>query len=338
MFAKTLYPLQFEPLFKSAIWGGNRLRPLLGASPTSETTGEAWLLSDQGNSLTFISNGHLAGKSLRDLMEHDPLAILGYRPLHDSRFPLLLKIIDALQPLSVQVHPNDEQAQQLALEKGEPTTDLGKTEAWVVLDSQPDSSIFAGLKPGVSSQSMLSALQTNQVAELIHSYPPKKGDCIFLEAGTIHAIGAGLMLFEVQQTSDITFRLYDWGRVDQKTGKPRQLHIQESLRCTDFHRGPCSPIQPQLERNGSFRYERLVKCNYFHLHRWLSRVPFTVGKRGECRIAVCIDGMAQLKWNEMEMPLKLGDAVLLPALIDPAEIIPEGQTTVLEITIPHPLH
>jgi mannose-6-phosphate isomerase len=337
MLANTLYPLQFEPIFKSALWGGNRLRPLFGREPVPDPIGEAWLLSDQGSNQTPIINGHLAGKSLRDLMHDSPAAILGYDPHDDIRFPLLLKMIDARQPLSVQVHPNDEQAKQFAAEKGQTTTDLGKTEAWVVLDTEENSEIYTGLKTGVSKIDLEAALQTNRVAELLNTYQPRRGDCIFLEAGTVHAIGAGMLLFEVQQTSDITYRLYDWGRVDAKTGLPRTLHIEESIRCTDFQRGPCRPINPWLERNGSFKYERLVKSHYFHLHRWISLTPFRVGSFGECRMVVCIEGAGRLVWNRIELSLKLGDAVLLPACISGSEFIPSTKSTVLEIGIPKPV-
>lgn len=337
MHSNTLYPLQFEPIFKSAIWGGDRLHPLFGHAPSADPTGEAWLLSDQGTNQTPIMNGPLAGKTLRDLMATDSLGILGYPPSEDLRFPLLLKIIDARQPLSVQVHPNDELAKQIATEKGQITTDLGKTEAWVVLRTEENSEIYSGLKSGVSKERLQAALRTDTVAELLHTFKPRPGDCIFLEAGTVHAIGSGLMLFEVQQTSDITYRLYDWGRIDSKTGLPRPLHIEESLRCTDFRRGPCRVVNPWLERNGSYRYERLVKSHYFHLHRWISKAPFRVGAFGECRLIVCVDGGGTLRWNEVAISLKLGDVVMLPASVGGAELVPDGKSTVLEIGIPKPV-
>lgn len=337
MHLKALYPLRFEPIFKSAIWGGTQLRPLFGHAPSEEPTGEAWLLSDQGTNQTTIVNGPLAGQNLRDLMGSNPHGILGYPPSEDLRFPLLLKIIDARQPLSVQVHPNDEQAKQIAAEKGQVTTDLGKTEAWVVLKTDTDSEIYSGLKKDVSKERLQAALQTNTVADLLHTFKPRPGDCVFLEAGTVHAIGAGLMIFEVQQTSDITYRLYDWGRVDSKTGQPRALHIDESLRCTDFRRGPCRAVNPWLERNGSYRYERLVKSHYFHLHRWVSKVPFRVGAFGECRITVCIDGGGTLQWNDMTVAMKVGDVVMLPASVGGAELIPTTKSTFLEIGIPKPI-
>ena len=323
----ALCPLRFEPIFKPAIWGGDALRPMLGAAPSAEPTGEAWLLSDQGDNLSRVVEGPLAGTTLRDLMRTRRQELIGDAPAPSGRFPLLLKFLDARQPLSVQVHPNDEQAKQM-----EPAgAGLGKTEAWVILNAEPHSLLFAGLRPGVDAQQLRAALEGSTLPEIMHSYAPRPGDCVFLEAGTIHAIGAGLQLFEVQQTSDITYRLYDWGRVDAGTGVPRQLHIEQALQCTNAERGPCDSMQPlTIERER----ERLVDCRHFTLDRIRSEQPFAVGAQRLCRILVCIEGKLILHHRGQEYPLRFGDVLLLPASIGVGECIPQGLATILECGIP----
>ena len=242
MLETTISPLRFAPIFKTALWGGEQLRPMLGATPSPEPTGEAWLLSDVPGSETVVSEGPLTGKTLGELIVLFPDRLLGRSALAGSRFPLLLKFIEAKQNLSVQVHPNDAQAKRLEPEG--PSS--GKTEAWVILKAQPESLIYAGLNSGVTRQSFEQALRTGKVLDTLHQFHAKPGESIFLKAGTVHAIGAGLMLFEIQQTSDITYRLFDWERVDSKTGKPRTLHLEKSLECADFAAGPCLPADPSI--------------------------------------------------------------------------------------------
>jgi len=320
----ALYPLRFKPIFKPALWGGNALRPMFGQPAPTEAEGEAWVLSDQGDNLSVVAEGPLAGKTLRDLMVADERALLGDATASHGRFPLLLKFLDARQPLSVQVHPDDHRARQM-----EPASaGLGKTEAWVILKKDPGALLYAGLKTGVDAAAFRSALQGGTLPDVMHTYEPGIGDCIFLEAGTIHAIGAGLLLFEVQQTSDITYRLYDWGRVDAKTGKPRQLHIEQSLTCTDVERGPCDPVHP-LPIAGESR-EQLVSCRYFTLDRHHGNRPTAVGALGQCRVAVMVEGTATLEHAGKQYPMKPGDAILLPAAIGPARCVPNGPATILE--------
>jgi mannose-6-phosphate isomerase len=324
---ETLYPLRFEPIFKTALWGGDALRPMFGQPPRSEPEGEAWVLSDQGDNSSRVLDGPLAGKTLRDLMAVKGRALVGDVNVVNGRFPLLLKFLDARQPLSVQVHPNDEQAKRL-----EPAGDgFGKTEAWLVLRSAADSLLYAGLRQGIGRAEFRDALRGGRLPDVMHAFAPRPGDCVFLNAGVIHAIGAGLMLFEVQQTSDITYRLYDWGRVDAKTGKPRQLHVEQALQCTDVDCGPCHPVVPTT-MPGQDR-ERLVGCRYFSLNRIQSAKPFQVGAAGECRIVVVVTGRATVHHDGRQYPLHLGDVLLLPAAIGPGECVPDAAATVLEIGV-----
>ena len=320
----ALYPLRFAPIFKPAIWGGTALRPMFGQAGSAEAEGEAWVLSDQGDSQSVVAEGPLKGRTLRELMVTHEREILGDASLSAGRFPLLLKFLDARQALSVQVHPDDHRAKLM-----EPSSaGLGKTEAWVILQKDPGALLYSGLKKGVDSAAFQSALQGGTLPDVMHTFSPDIGDCVFLEAGTIHAIGAGLLLFEVQQTSDITYRLYDWGRVDARTGKPRQLHIEQSLTCTDVERGPCGPVRP-LPIAGEKR-EQLVSCRYFTLDRHQGSEPMTVGASGQCRIAVAVEGKATLEHAGTKYPMKPGDVILLPATIGPATITPHGNATILE--------
>ena len=188
-----------------------------------------------------MANGPLAGRTLHDLIAERPRDVLGGADAPDGRFPLLLKFIDARQELSVQVHPDDDLAVKLA-----GPGKRGKTEAWVILDRDPATSrIYAGFAEGVTAADFRAALAAKTTPRTLHSFVPEPGDCVFLEAGTVHAIGADILLFEVQQTSDITYRLYDWDRVDAKTGKPRELHTDDGLACADFEKGPCNPVRPR---------------------------------------------------------------------------------------------
>ena len=326
----NLYPLRFEPIFKSMLWGGRRLPTFLNRQPPhDDPIGEAWVLSDVEGHSSRVVDGPLAGVTLRDLLLREPARILGSTPAPHGRFPLLLKFIDSRQELSVQVHPNDEQAARIG-----PGL-FGKTEAWVILDACPDTSrIYSGVHPGVTAAHFRNALCEKTTPGLLHSYTPRSGDCVFLEAGTVHAIGANVLLFEVQQTSDITYRLYDWDRVDAKTGQPRQLHIEEGLACVDFASGQCHPVQPNAVHREGVHEESLVDCRYFSLQRLTSRVTFRVGEPGHCRALVCIGGSGQLDVDAKRYPISKGDVFLLPADLGRCVCVPDGEMVVLECGVP----
>lgn len=322
MAAPTLYPLKFAPIFKSMLWGGQRLKLFLRQQDTTtEPIGEAWVLSDVDGHSSTVANGPLQGKTLRDLLSEGHRRVLGNARPANGRFPLLLKFIDARQELSVQVHPNDEQAH--ARKPGQ----AGKTEAWVVLDACPETSkIYAGFRPGVCAQTFRSAMSDRAAHRTLHQFTPNPGDCVFLRAGTVHAIGANILLFEVQQTSDITYRLYDWDRVDAKTGQPRELHIDDGLACSDFASGPCHAVVPEVVEQAPARREKLVGCEYFHLHRHQGQEPFRVGETGACRAVVCVNGSGTLAGEAFAT----GDVILLPAEYGSALVQPHGDITVLE--------
>lgn len=325
-----LYPLRFEPVFKSMLWGGRRLPGFLNKPHSAdEPVGEAWVLSDVDGSPTRVADGPLAGATLRELLADDPASLLGTAKPANGRFPLLLKFLDARQELSVQVHPNDEQACRKAAGAA------GKTEAWVVLDANPATSrVYAGFKPGVTAGDFRAALAAGTTPQTLHSFTPQPGDCVFLEAGTVHAVGADILLFEVQQTSDITYRLYDWDRVDAKTGRPRDLHVDDGLACSDFARGPCNPVRPETVGGSGWTRGELVACRYFTLGRHHAVRPFPVGVDGQCRVVVCTGGRGVLSWGGRDYPLATGDVVLLPAAVGEIWCRPDGDISVLECGLP----
>jgi mannose-6-phosphate isomerase len=325
-----LYPLRFEPIFTTNLWGGRRLPAFLNrAVPHDDPVGEAWVLSDVDGSLSRVADGPLAGSALRELLATDPERIVGAAKAPQGRFPLLLKFLDARQELSVQVHPNDEQAARLGPGK------FGKTEAWVVLESDPATSrLFAGFADGITANDFRAALAAKTTPQTLHSFTPNPGDCVFLEAGTVHAIGKNLLLFEVQQTSDITYRLYDWDRVDAKTKQPRQLHIDDGLACADFRRGRCPPVRPMTADRDGVRHESLVTCNYFALDRLTASIPFRVGAPNRCRAVVCVKGRGELESRGTRIEIRAGDVFLLPAEVGAAVVVPAEEVTLMECGLP----
>lgn len=324
-----LPPLRFAPIFKAALWGGDRLPALLNARPSRDPVGEAWVLSDLPDQPSVVADGPLAGTSLRDLMARMPDRLLGRATAPHGRFPLLVKFLHARRPLSVQVHPTDAKAREL-----EGPTAVGKTEAWVVLEASPVARVYAGLQPGVTAERLRTAIHTGAVEELLYAAAPDPGDSFFLKAGTVHAIGGGLVLFEVQQTSDLTYRLYDWGRTDPKTGKPRELHLEKGLACVDYRQGPCRPARPTVEVRGRPRLVPLAECAYFTLGRWEAGRSFATGAVGECRVLAGVDGRAVIRHRGNEYPIGLGDVWLLPAETGPVEVVPSEPVTLLECGIP----
>jgi mannose-6-phosphate isomerase len=235
----TLYPLRFQPIFQRYIWGGHRLRTLLGKATGRDAAAESWEVCDHGPQQSIVRFGPLAGTSLHELLRRYGPDLLGHSGHADpsppaslgsgdprDRFPLLLKFLDAARTLSVQVHPNDRQAAELD------PPDLGKTEAWVVLAANPGSLIYAGLQSAADRQTLLAAIRQGKCEEQLHRFEPAVGDCVFIPAGTVHALGAGLLVAEIQQTSNITFRLFDWNRLGAD-GRPRPLHVEEGLAVID---------------------------------------------------------------------------------------------------------
>jgi mannose-6-phosphate isomerase len=304
-------PIVFEPYFRPQVWGGRRLEQYLGRPlPTAAAFGEAWVLSAQALHVSRVADGPLRGTPLTELWatRHDELT---GRPGPEQRpFPLLLKYLDCQELLSIQVHPTDELAQELR--PGE----LGKTEAWVVLEADPTARIYAGLRAGVTPADVQRGLADGSLAQCMHSLVPQKGQCIFLRAGTVHAVGGGVLIAEVQQSSDATFRLFDWNRVGAD-GKPRTLHTEEALRSIDWSAGPVSPAQgspiPGLAQAAGG--ERLVECRYFSIDRYRVSAPLELPCPGQLSLWMVLEGSVELVGPERGYRRRFGrgETVLVPA-------------------------
>lgn len=314
-------PLRFRPLLKEYVWGGRRLGTLLGKPlGDGDRYAESWEIVDHGTDQSVVADGPLAGATLHELVErHGPELFGRHHP--QRQFPLLLKFLDAQLTLSVQVHPNDAQAATLT------PPDLGKTEAWVVLAAEPGSKIYAGLKPGVDREQLEQALQAGKCDECLHQLEPNVGDCIFLEAGTVHALGDGLVIAEIQQASNTTFRLFDWNRVD-RDGKPRPLHIQESLDTINFARGPVAPQVP--EPTDRPQVERLVACDKFILERWHFNAPKKCGGDNRCHLVAVLEGAIEVAGALFER----GHSLLIPAACNNALLVPQGASVLLDMYLP----
>jgi len=329
-------PIIFDPILKQILWGGRRLGSLLGKQigPDNDYA-ESWEIADHTNGQSVvIYPAQQTGCTIHELVTMYPKELLGIA-LSDRfhQFPLLIKFLDAHQVLSIQVHPDDALAQKLV-------NDNGKNEAWIVLHTEPGSRIYAGLKTGVNRQSFQNALQANCVSELVHSFEPKPGDCIMIPAGTVHAIGAGIVLAEIQQMSDATFRVDDWGRIGTD-GKPRQLHLTEALEATDFDRGPLEPAIPQWIPSASSqnRHEKLIQCPFFEIGKWYLNTQSKLGFADHSRFTILIitDGKAIVSnQNGASIEAATGCTLLLPAAAGQVDVKPLGNHTLqlLECYVP----
>jgi mannose-6-phosphate isomerase len=313
-----LYPLRFEPIYQYRLWGGRRLANVLTA-PLPGPIGEAWVLSDREDHPSRVSNGSLKGQTIGQVLEQLPEQVMGTFAGRFERFPLLLKFLDAREMLSVQVHPGGE---------------AGKTEAWVVLEAGIKSRIYAGLKPGTTENDLRRSLVRGNVVDQIACFAPRPGDAVFIPAGTVHSLGGGVVVFEVQQNSDVTFRLYDWDRVEPMTGQARELQVDQALACIDFSEGPSVPVTPALEAPKPVLRSRLFQCEHFWLWRVSGQSPFPVGAAGLPRVLVCIEGAGQVEHGRATYTVRKGDVVLLPAILGECTFQPRGAVTVLEIGIP----
>lgn len=318
-----LPPLKFEPLFKRYLWGGRRLATVLGKPIGDETAAESWELVDHGDDQSVVAGGPFEGWTLRRLVEEKNEELFG-RHAPQKQFPLLFKYLGAELTLSVQVHPNDAQGAQLD------PPDLGKTEAWVVLAADPGSKIYAGLKPGVDREALRAAIGAGRSDQCLHAFEPQPGDCVFIRAGTVHALGEGIVIAEIQQASNTTFRLFDWNRVD-KDGQPRPLHIEQSLAVSDYERGP---VQPQTPRAVADGVERLVECDKFVLDRVTLGSPRAVADDDCFKLLSVISGEAVLVCGGQQSRLGLGATVLLPARREAAELLPRNAAILLEMRLP----
>jgi mannose-6-phosphate isomerase len=322
------YPLRFDPIYQYRLWGGRRLEHWLNAPlPGDGPIGEAWLLSDRDEYPSRVAEGPLKGRTIAQLMEQSSREILGRLAPRFRRFPLLLKFLDVQKMLSVQVHPPDGKTELI------PYGDTGKTEAWVVLEAGPESRIYAGLKPGVTAAN-LRAISKPTADNYLASFTPADGQSVLIKAGTVHSIGGDVVVFEVQENSDVTFRLYDWDHIDQTTGLARPLQVDQALACVDFTLGAIQPVSPVVEAGPPASREQLIYCSHFRVERVRSALPFDVGETGVPRVLVCIGGGGAIEFNGDEFSMEKGTVMLLPAALGVCRFRPEGAVTMLELAVP----
>jgi mannose-6-phosphate isomerase len=304
-------PIIFQPYLRPMVWGGRRLGELFNKPlPAEGTFGESWEISAHPHHVSRVDEGAFRGESITNLCAAHSRALFGAQVPAGGRFPLLIKLLDCRDLLSIQVHPNDEQARRLAGEQ------FGKTEAWVVLDVQPGGRIYAGLKPGVTRAVLERHLEDGTVDLCLHAFTPAPGDCVFLPAGTVHAVGGGVVLAEVQQSSDATFRLYDWNRLGSD-GKPRPLHVGESLESIDWGAGPVSPVagRPISGLPEGIQGERLIHCSYFAIDRYTIGGPLVLPEFGRLSIWLVAAGATVLEGEggPYRRAFRRGETVLVPA-------------------------
>ena len=320
-----LYPFVFQPRFKERVWGGRELARLYAKDiPAANPIGEAWEISDRPGDASVIANGPLAGKDLRWLMEHHATEILGdAKPAVAGRFPLLCKILDAREKLSLQVHPPASKAAEL---KGEP-----KTEMWYITDAAPGASLYVGLRAGVTRAEFEMKIADGSVADCFHRIPVKAGDTMFLPSGRVHAIGDGLVIFEIQQNSDTTYRVFDWNRVGLD-GQPRELHIAQSLASIDFNDFEPKLVGSLYNQAPKFQYRHLVQDPLFNVQEMKFASAETVRFAGQVlRILAIVAGGVEVTdaVSNLSLRLQAGQFGLIPASLTGVEIKAQAQTTFL---------
>lgn len=318
----NIYPLQFEPILKERIWGGEKLNKELNKPIISNITGESWEISTVEGDVSVISNGALKGISLNEVIDNFPKEVLGTTVFDKfgKQFPLLFKYLDAKTDLSIQVHPNDELAKKRH-------NSFGKTEMWYIMQADEGSRIIVGFKNNSNAKEYVSHLENNTLLALLEEVKVKTGNVFFLETGTVHAIGAGLLVAEIQQTSDITYRLYDFDRVDSE-GKKRELHVELALDAINYNK-----VETQKKYNKQENVSNeMVNCPYFTTNYLNIAGEINVSKSATSfTVYMCTEGKFQLEFNRVEYHYSKGDTVLIPAAMTDFNL--SGKATLLEIYI-----
>ncbi|WP_183556864.1 type I phosphomannose isomerase catalytic subunit [Mucilaginibacter sp. SP1R1] len=320
----ALYPLKFKTIYKDKIWGGQKISTYLhkdfGALPNC---GETWEISGVKSDVSVVAGGELAGESLADLLEKFQGELVGEKVYahFGNIFPLLVKFIDANDDLSVQVHPDDELAKKRH-------NSFGKTEMWYVIEADPGSTLIAGFNQEMTEQKYVDALNSGHIMDILNKEDVTAGDVYFLPAGRVHTIGKGLLIAEIQQTSDITYRIYDFDRVDDK-GNKRELHTQEALAAIDYKHYPEYKTNYQPKKDETVK---LVTCPYFttNLLDFTHSTSKDYSALDSFVIHVCVEGEYSVKYNDEVYPVKMGECILLPKSIDKVELETTGGFKILE--------
>lgn len=320
-----LYPIKFQPIFKEKIWGGNKLKSVLNKKTNLLNVGESWEISAVENDVSVVANGQLKGNTLNSLLAEYKDDLIGEKNYKSfgTKFPLLIKFIDAKEDLSIQLHPNNKLAAQRH-------NSFGKTEMWYVLEADEEANLIVGFNEKMTSEKYLKHLNNKTLPEILNFNKVKKGDSYFIDVGLVHAIGAGVMLAEIQQTSDITYRVYDWDRVDAK-GNTRELHNDLALEAINFDYKDNFKIDYFKNKNQT---NKLVTCPFF-ITNYLALETNTITKENTFDsfiIYMCVDGEASIKTDYSTEIIKKGETILIPAIINTFQIIAES-AELLEIYI-----
>lgn len=318
------YPLKFKPEMKQRVWGGRALERF-GLELPDGPIGEGWMIADHPNGTTKVAGGELDGLGLDEVREKFGEAVLGTKGYAGagSRFPLLIKLLDCNDDLSVQVHPGDDYA---GLPEGEP----GKTEMWYVLDAKPGAKIIYGLQPGVTREKLAQAIEENRIMDCLQEVEVAAGDAFYIPAGTVHALCAGVLVAEIQQNSDTTYRLYDYNRLGLD-GKPRELHIEDSLNVTAF--GSSGATRMKTDNAAPNDWLRIAESPYFIVEKGVVRGTWPLSTSPDSfTILVVCEGAGTLEWDGGSTGLAPGDCFLLPARL--GEYALKGETTVLRSCLP----
>ena len=316
------YPILFQPILKERIWGGNKLKTVLNKSNVTNTTGESWEISSVENEVSIILNGIYQDTNLTQLINDFPMETLGTSVFKKfgKEFPLLFKFLDAKQELSIQVHPND------ALAKKRHQS-FGKTEMWYVIQAEENAKIIVGFKEKSSPEEYLHHLENKTLLKILNEIVVKKGDVFLLESGTIHAIGAGIVIAEIQQTSDITYRVYDWDRRDSH-GNARELHTDLALEAINYN-----TTNTKKEYNKTLNVSNLaVDCPFFttKIIPLQGEIIFKTNKQS-FTVLMCTDGDFELHYNNQTEQYNIGDTILIPAFLTDFKLT--GKATILEISL-----
>lgn len=323
-----LYPLKFTPIFKEKIWGGDKIHSVFGMDYAPlPNCGEAWVLSGYGEEISVVNNGFLAENQLDELIDVYMGDLVGEEVYekYGNKFPLLIKILNSDDWLSIQVHPDDKLAESRH-------NDLGKTEMWYIADAEPGARLISGFNREMNQETYLSHLNNGTIKEIMNYEQVTKGDVYFIPSGRVHALGPGLLLFEIQQTSDLTYRIYDFDRVDDK-GVSRQLHTDLALDALDFTRHASYRTEYPHELN---RTVPVVESTYFNTSVIHFDTPVVKDYSGLDSFVIlqCAEGKCTVEYDGGSETLKAGEVILIPAIMERIQIIPLGETKILEVYYP----
>lgn len=319
-----LYPLKFDPIFKNKIWGGKKINQVLNKDvDPADDCGESWELSAVQGSLSVVSNGDLKGQPLPDLIEEYQERLVGHKTLaeYGNEFPLLVKFIDANKDLSIQVHPDDELAQ-------ERHQCLGKTEMWYVMDAEKDASLVVGFNQEISKEKYLDVFNAGKLTDILNTEKVSKGDVFYIPAGRVHTIGKGLLIAEIQQTSDVTYRIYDFDRKDAQ-GNTRELHVDEALDAIDYN--VYDEYKTLYEEHKNLP-NRLVKSKYFSTQKLIldDGLSLNYSDLDSFVIYTCVAGQGTVVGGGTQVSIKTGEVILIPASLNDVDVIPDGTLELLE--------